>query len=90
MATLFNINGIVRVRLKPAGLFILRKNAAELRKVWPKMQPYRDPVPDAEGYVRFQLWDLMQTFGPYCGLGAEPPFETDIVLETPCKLGAAA
>ncbi len=33
------------------------------------------------GYVRFQLWDLMYKLGKYCGLGADPPFDTVILID---------
>ena len=35
---------------------------------------------DEEGYTSFQLWDLMNIFGPYLTLGTDIPFETDIIL----------
>jgi hypothetical protein len=43
--------------------------------------PYKPKEPDADGYVRFQLWDLMYKLGKYCGLGCEPPFETVILID---------
>lgn len=64
-----NINDNVYVRLTARGRSILLENA----------QPV--PVPDADGYTRWQLWDLMQTFGKYLFNGSIVPFETDIALD---------
>ena len=43
--------------------------------------PYTPPNEDENGYVEFQLWNLMQDFGAYCGLGQELPFETVILID---------
>ena len=43
--------------------------------------PYTPPKEDENGYVEFQMWNLMQDFGAYCGLGNELPFETVILID---------
>jgi hypothetical protein len=36
--------------------------------------PYTPPETDADGYSKFQMWELMEQFGSYCGLGRETTF----------------
>jgi hypothetical protein len=67
----FNVNWYVRVRLTYTG-------RAHLRKVWPI---YRSKVEEPDGWSRWQLWSLMETFGAAMYLGCDPPFETTIELE---------
>ena len=43
--------------------------------------PYTAPIPDKEGWYRFQLWELMQKFGGHMYNGCEVPFETGIRIE---------
>ena len=77
----FNINENVWVRLTQSGKLIHRRQHDELRKEFPSLGRYRPPYADAAGYTRWQLWDLMQTFGPHITLGGDPPFHTDIMFE---------
>jgi len=77
----FNVNEYVRVKLTPKGIQIL-KNAQEARqKQFPAVrtfETFRMPEVDSEGYTKYQLWDLMDTFGNFVGPGLELPFETEI------------
>ena len=34
-----------------------------------------------DGYVKFQLWSLMDKLGKYCGLCCEMPFDTVILID---------
>lgn len=68
---MFNINDNVYVRLTARGRSILLENA----------QPVPASASNADGYTRWQLWDLMQTFGKYLFNGSIVPFETDIKLD---------
>lgn len=77
----FNINNYVRVRLTDAG-------RAHHRKEWEELLAgtkltYTPPVEDAGGWSRWQLWNLMQVFGPMIGMGMPSPFGTviDILVE---------
>lgn len=79
----FNINESVRVRLSNSGKLIHRRQHDELRTQYPSIGKYTPPKTDAQGYSRWQLWSLMQTFGPSISLGTEPPFETEIIFEAP-------
>ncbi len=75
----FNVNNYVRVRLTEVGKKILLKEYEEDKKFYPDLT-YRYE-PDAEGFVKFQMWDLMQIFGVHMGNGCDIPFETNIELE---------
>ena len=79
----FNINSTVKVRLTEYGKELLKKDWEDF---WSSrgmldMFPYEPKQPDENGYVRFQLWDLMYKLGKYCGLGADPPFDTVILID---------
>lgn len=75
-----NLNETVRVKLTDRGLAIMRANHDELRKRAPSLRPFREPEPDAEGRVAFQLWALFQEFGQHMAMGVPVPFETTIVF----------
>jgi len=77
----FNINEYVLVKLTKAGIDELERQHEELRLRLPKLSsklPNRKE--DEEGFTRWQLWSLMNTFGHMVGLGMEPPFDTNIKL----------
>lgn len=75
MSIRMNLNDPVWVRLTPVGEAQYKKwsadlgvpNPIELKKTW-------------DGFVKFQMWELMQIFGPVCFNGCNVPFETEIVL----------
>lgn len=75
----FNVNSVVRVKLADLGLDLLRKEHEELRAAAPSLGEWSPPV-DADGYSRFQLWDLMARFGEHMGNGSPLMFETDIMI----------
>lgn len=78
-AVRFNINEYIRVKLTPRGKAIHQALHDELNRRFPGAQLiYRPPTEDAEGWSRWQAWDLMQTFGPHISMGFDPPFETTI------------
>jgi len=35
---------------------------------------------DGDGYVTFQLWELMEIFGHHMGIGFNNPIDTNIIL----------
>lgn len=70
----FNINHNVWVRLTDKGRLIARKDS-----------DWRPEEKD--GWSKWQLWDLINTFGDFCYLGAAKlPFETEILIELPQKV----
>lgn len=80
----FNINQSVRVKLTPLGRAKLQAEYEEFSKKWGKHsdENYIPHAPDEYGYSKFQLWDLMQTFGEDQVLAKPLMFETEIILLT--------
>jgi hypothetical protein len=81
----FNVNHNVKVKLTDAGRRAHRKNHDDLLAKWPtdEKPEYRPPEEDAEGWSTWQLWRLMQEFGPHLYNGCDVPFETELkILET--------
>lgn len=75
----FNINHTVKVRLTDKGRQIHQDNFYELFGGKPNaIIPYRPPAEDKDGWSEWQLWHLMEEFGPHVGLGGLTPFETEI------------
>ena len=72
----FNVNDYVWVRLTPLGYQIHREHQTSLVPHY----PYTPPETDDEGWTRFQLWGLMQIFGPKISWG-QLPFETTIRVQ---------
>jgi hypothetical protein len=82
----FNINDYVRVKLTDYGRYIhmrqFYENYSGVHTLGEKQSiKYSPPKEDREGYSRWQLWNLMSTFGEYMGLGFENLFETSIEFE---------
>ena len=81
----FNINSYVKVKLTDYGRKAHRQwhdnlyphVTKEKRDEW-----YHAPEEDADGWSRWQMWDLMQRVGWACGMGSGIPFETEIEIET--------
>lgn len=83
-----NVNNVVKVKLNEHGLKILREQRADLvaslpEKAQKAMGEYSPPYVDKEGWSRFQLWILMNHFGPYMQLGAHMPFDSAIQVAAP-------
>ena len=76
----FNINHYVWVQLTDFGRHVLKQQAEEFRRRYPKVTTeFKLPVETAEGWSKWQLYNLMNTFGKYLHLGAvHQPFETEI------------
>jgi len=74
----FNINNEVRVKLTPEGKAWHKKDHEEFWNDVGVDIKYAPPVEDAEGWSRWQLWHLMERFGPFMCAGGPLMFETDI------------
>ena len=78
----FNMNQYVRVKLTDIGREILQARRDELNAIIlsTKAQHFDGPlvVEDADGWSRWQLWDLMSTFGSRIHMGGRIPFQTDL------------
>jgi hypothetical protein len=71
----FNINENVYVRLTPYGKKVLQERAVFYG------YPYIEKQ-EVDGWSRWQMWDLISTFGECLYLGAaQLPFLTDIRIE---------
>lgn len=76
----FNVNDYVRVRLTPNGRSILRQNYERDSALIDNPPPFTLPDEDAAGWSKWQLWVLMETFGPSISIGMNPPFEPYIEI----------
>lgn len=81
----FNINDYVKVKLTEKGKYIYYHQFDDMNANIPKMdgKPL-NPIElkyDDEGYVKFQMWHLMEIFGKYLFNGCDIPFETTIKFE---------
>jgi hypothetical protein len=79
----FNINNEVKVRLTLRGREIHKAdydgNFPEHLK---EKYPYSPPEEDNDGFSKWQMWRLMNLFGPYLGLCEENPFDLTIRIPT--------
>lgn len=73
------MNDIIKVKLNEAGLIIYANRAKEMNKKFEENNiKYRyiiSPERDDKGFVKFQLWELMNLYGKYLELTLTPPFE---------------
>ena len=81
----FNVNHYVRVKLNDLGREALKRDHAEF---WASVRgrssgvpEYTPPDEDADGWSKWQLWSLMDSFGSHMSLGARVPFDTEILFE---------
>ena len=74
-----NINDTIKVKLNKVGLAIYADRAKEINKKFEESNiKYRCPVSpktDVDGFVKFQLWDLMKLYGKHLELSLTPPFK---------------
>lgn len=65
--------------------YVLLKLTEEGRKIYAKQVEQRFAIAAAEvekaGWIRLQLWEVMNIFGANCFNGSSTPFETEIMLE---------
>lgn len=79
----FNINDCVRVKLTPHGHEIVRKRYEKLKAALPVTANFKftPPKEDSDGWSRWQVWSLMETFGEHVGLALPIPFKTSMEFE---------
>jgi hypothetical protein len=81
---IFNINEEVKVRLTPAGRAFHAARFATFKAQTNHGLAYCAPVENAEGWSRWQLWSLIQTFGGDNGAihlgGNGVPFAVEIEI----------
>lgn len=78
----FNINNYVQIKLTDTGRAILEENHDRLHNLVKGNIPYKLPKEDADGWSKWQLWRVMEEFGPDIYHGNTPPFETTIRIMT--------
>lgn len=69
-----NLNDIVKVKLTKIGLTIYMDH---IERYAPSLPLY--PMRDSEGFVEFQLWDLMSIFGKRIHIGCDAPFIDNMI-----------
>ena len=79
----FNINSIVKVKLTDYGRKVLEIQHNEIWNSLGRLHqfPYIPKAEDENGFVEFQLWELMAELGKECSFGGELPFETIILID---------
>ena len=79
----FNINYNVKVRLTKFGKELHKKQWEDFWNSIGRLDEflYTPPKEDENGYVEFQLWNLMEKFGSHCGVCKELAFETIILID---------
>lgn len=79
-----HINSVIRVRLTELGEQILQTRHVGLMlrviQAGGTPYPYKSHT-NKEGWTPFMLWELIQIFGPYCSMGTQPPFQTELRVE---------
>jgi hypothetical protein len=77
----FNINHEVKVKLTDYGRKIHKQQWDDLVNTYPSVtMKYTPPKEDRNGWSKWQLWQLMYTFGECIYNGAVLPFETTIEI----------
>lgn len=76
----FNVNSYVRVKLTDLGRERLKADHDALWVGRKRTYDYHLPPEDADGWSKWQLWDLMESLGKYMGMGRHPPFETEMEI----------
>ncbi len=71
---LSNPNEYVCVKLTDKGRAILKDRHIELIKLYPGLKCDYIPPKEINGWTEFQLWVLIERFGPYFNCGVEFPF----------------
>ena len=81
MSKLFNINNQVSIKLTDVGRELLIKQHDELFSHRSPRQ-YMPPK-EVDGWSKWQLWEVMEAFGPFVSMGFVLPFEPTIRIEGP-------
>lgn len=77
----FNLNDYILVKLKDEGFkFWLNKINQFLPKDLMATEEELRARADKDGYIAFQAWDFMKTFGETISMGFEANFETTVRL----------
>lgn len=81
-----NLNDHVWIRLTDKGRAMLREQDANWSRLYAtsygRLAVAEKQEAENDGWSRWQLWSLIQSFGAALYLGCNPPFETTIRLES--------
>lgn len=82
-----NLNNYVTLKITERGLRVFREYHDRMGLDW---EPYAKMNGEAKRGAtwRMQMWQVMQIFGPSIYLGCDPPFDTNIVIETEDQHGS--
>ena len=74
-----NLNDEVKIKLNDKGIEILKQEHERINQLLERKDKFEVKL-DEDGYYKEQLWRIMQVFGKHIALGADVPFETDIIV----------
>lgn len=74
-----NVNHYVGVILTEKGIARMREKHEKRNELLGLQEPFYVQQ-DEEGYTKFQLWDLMRTFGDLFATGEDMPFKATIIF----------
>lgn len=79
---IFNINNYVEIKLTQYGKDILKEKEDKIFTEYPSLKEYLYKYKvNNRGYIKLQLWEVMNLFGSYLGNGLQNPFEIKIKME---------
>lgn len=82
----FNLNQYVKIKLTDYGRHVMKVEHDAIRVYFPKSEQWERvghfiyPEEDSEGWSKWQLHCVFETFGKYVGMGKQVPFETTIII----------
>ena len=79
---IFNINNYVEIKLTQYGKDILKEKEDKIFTEYPSLKEYLYKYKvNNRGYLKLQLWEVMNIFGDHLGNGLQVPFEMKIKME---------
>ena len=79
---IFNINNYVEIKLTQYGKDILKEKEDKIFTEYPSLKEYLYKYKvNNTGYLKLQLWEVMNIFGDHLGYGLQNPFEMKIRME---------
>lgn len=78
-----NLNDYIKVKLTDLGKDIYYRQLDDINKLYGTKY---EPAPlkeDENGYVKFQLWDFMQLYGPHMGMAKDNVIEPIEIIYEP-------
>ena len=80
---IFNINNYIEIKLTQYGKDILKEKEDKIFTEYPSLKEYLYKYKvNNRGYLKLQLWEVMNIFGSYLGTCCDAPFEMDIKIKS--------